>query len=99
MQYVEGLNGETASLTAAYPRLQQKRHELCELRVRSVGRGSRHCHGRKGCLTFLDHARKEFGQLRFEVGAGIRKHLLAGVINGEGRPARKFRGQMVERLG
>ena len=53
----------------------------------------------RDALHFLDHARKEFGQLRIEVGAGIRKHPLAGVINREGRPTRKFRGQMVERLG
>jgi hypothetical protein len=47
----------------------------------------------------LDHARKEFGQRWFKVGAGVRKHLLARVINREGHPARKVCGQMVERLG
>ena len=85
-------------MTAAYPRLQQKRHELCELGVGSVYRGGSYRHGRKGRFTFLDYAGKEFGQLWFEVGTGIRTHLLAGVINREGGPSRKFRGQMVERL-
>src|SRR6185295_11307593 len=36
---------------------------------------------------------------RFAVSAGIREHLLAGGVNRKGRPARKFRSQMVERLG